>query len=97
MAAVGAKVKKAKSWYVWDVVPASSLYCMRCHSPFLELVQKDPTGRVVYHAAPLACLKCATARELADAVKTIYSFARGSRDRARLVKRLFSYIRRGRV
>ena len=97
MAAVGAKVKKAKSWYVWDVVPSATFVCMRCGSPLLELVQKDPTGRVVYHAAPLACPKCATARELADAVKTIYSHVRGSRDRARLVKRFFTYVRRGRV
>jgi len=79
------------------VVPSATLRCIKCHSPFLELVQKDPTGRVVYHAAPLACPRCATARELADAVKTIYSHVRGSRDRARLVKRLSSYIRRGRV
>jgi hypothetical protein len=70
---------------------------MRCRSPLLELVQKDPAGRVVYHAAPLACPKCATARELADAVMAIYSHVRGSRDRARLVKRLFTYVRRGRV
>jgi hypothetical protein len=90
MAATKTKVRSKVG--VWDVVPSATLRCIKCHSPFLELVLTDPTGRVVYHYEPLACPRCATARELAEAVRKIYSWVKGSRDRARLVEKLFSYI-----
>jgi hypothetical protein len=93
--AAAAKTKARSKVGVWDVVPSATFRCIKCHSPFLELVLKDPTGRVVYHAAPLACPRCATARELAEAVRRIYGFAKGNRDRARLVEKLFSYIGKG--
>jgi len=45
--------------------------CVKCLSEMISIVETDETGRALYNVTPLFCPRCASLKEVAEALRAL--------------------------